>query len=129
MDDNLSIKSSDSVTISGEYEIVNEDIEPHTATLDAVSPALKIANNGDHRDLEKNLTEMIYETEQNPIHHNVTTESGKLTTNKREYRLLIVFIILIIITMVVCHSFFSFYSLILHHSLTHSHSRSLFILH
>lgn len=77
MDDNLSIKSSDSVTISGEYEIVNEDIEPQPATLDAVSPALKIANNGNHVDLEKNLTEMIYESDPKPIERSVATESGK----------------------------------------------------
>lgn len=58
MDDNLSIKSNDSVTISGEYEIVAQAI----ASGASPSPTLKIANNGNHNDLEKNLTEMIYET-------------------------------------------------------------------
>lgn len=59
MDDNLSIKSSDSVTTSGEYEIVPEELElsPQSGT----SPTLKIANNGNINDLEKNLNEMIRE--------------------------------------------------------------------
>lgn len=93
MEDNLSIKSSDSVTTSGEYEIVpetpilniilnNEDSE---ITMDGkasvgemeemfvetkrgnipISPVLNIASNGDINDLEKNLTEVIKELDIN----------------------------------------------------------------
>lgn len=70
MEDNLSVKSSDSVTTSGEYEIV-----PETPTLNAsglqiikkngfaISPTLNIANNGNLMDLEQNMTECIHETE------------------------------------------------------------------
>lgn len=59
MDDNLSIKSSDSVTTSGEYEIVPEELE--LSAQSGTSPTLKIANNGNINDLEKNLHEMIRE--------------------------------------------------------------------
>lgn len=70
MDDNVSIKSSDSVTTSGEYEIVPETPQSEiiqTSTKDVVdsggvvSPTLNIANNGDMKELEKNLNEMIHE--------------------------------------------------------------------
>lgn len=71
MDDNVSIKSSDSVTTSGEYEIVpeaplNSDILleiPSRDTVDSCvsSPKLNIANNGNMSDLEKNLHEIIHE--------------------------------------------------------------------
>lgn len=77
MDDNLSIKSSDSATTSGDFEIVNEGIEPHASAFDVISPALKIANNGNYTDLEKNLTEMIYESDTKPNERNDATESGK----------------------------------------------------
>lgn len=68
MDDNLSIKSNDSVTISGEYEIVADGIDTQANAAGASpSPTLKIANNGDHNDLEKNLTEMICEMDANAL--------------------------------------------------------------
>lgn len=71
MEDNLSVKSSDSVTTSGEYEIVPETPATNTAGLQivinneltAISPTLNIANNGNLMDLEQNITECIYETE------------------------------------------------------------------
>lgn len=61
MEDNLSIKSSDSVTTSGEYEIVPEAPEVNQP---AKSPTLNIANNGDLTDLEKNMHEVIHELDQ-----------------------------------------------------------------
>lgn len=89
MEDTVSIKSSDSVTTSGEYEIVSELIDCPTATAtsginvqattaaaaaagtastsasgaagQSQSPTLRIANNGDFRELEKNLHEVIHE--------------------------------------------------------------------
>lgn len=71
--DTVSIKSSDSVTTSGEYEIVPEGMlsplgarSPEAASSAgqiASSPTLNIANNGDMQDLEKNLTEVIHELE------------------------------------------------------------------
>lgn len=61
MEDNLSIKSSDSVTTSGEYEIVPESLELNTP---AKSPTLNIANNGDFTDLEKDMHEVIHELDQ-----------------------------------------------------------------
>lgn len=60
MDDKLSTKSSDSVTTSGEYEIVPEELDIPSTEL-GTSPTLKIANNGNFNDLEKNLTEVIHE--------------------------------------------------------------------
>lgn len=65
MDDNLSIKSSDSVTTSGEYEIVPEELESQVPL--GTSPTLNIANNGNFNDLEKNLTEVIHELESKAI--------------------------------------------------------------
>lgn len=59
MEDNVSIKSSDSVTTSGEYEIVPDTVD--CVDKPATSPTLNIANNGDFTDLEKNLTEVIHE--------------------------------------------------------------------
>uniref|UniRef100_A0A0K8TSK8 Putative rab gtpase-activating protein 1-like isoform x3 n=1 Tax=Tabanus bromius TaxID=304241 RepID=A0A0K8TSK8_TABBR len=59
MDDNVSIKSSDSVTTSGEYEIVPE--APVEVSKESKSPTLNIANNGDILDLKKELTEVIHE--------------------------------------------------------------------
>lgn len=88
MEDNVSIKSSDSVTTSGEYEIVSELLDcpttagaaasigasaangsKATAATDAggkvkapaESPTLRIANNGDLTDLEKNMHEVIHD--------------------------------------------------------------------
>lgn len=66
MDDKLSIKSSDSVTTSGEYEIVPEEIIQLGA-----SPTLNIANNGDFNDLEKNLNEVIHELDSNTTEINL----------------------------------------------------------
>lgn len=70
MEDNLSVKSSDSVTTSGEYEIVPETPTLNSAGLQiikknkfAISPTLNIANNGNLMDLEQNMTECIHETE------------------------------------------------------------------
>lgn len=66
MDDNLSIKSNDSVTISGEYEIVANALDAQAIALGtSPPPTLKIANNGNHNDLENNLIEMIYELDAN----------------------------------------------------------------
>ncbi len=87
--DNVSIKSSDSVTTSGEYEIVPDDIADvsektlnpptpadktvKTLSIDKdklasgdkkmtpVSPILNIDGNGDLKDLEKKLDEVIHE--------------------------------------------------------------------
>lgn len=68
MDDKLSIKSSDSVTTSGEYEIVPEELDAiQSAEIGKTSPTLKIANNGNLNDLEKDLTEVIHELDQDPI--------------------------------------------------------------
>lgn len=68
MDDKLSIKSSDSVTTSGEYEIVPEELDAMQSTqVGTTSPTLKIANNGDFNDLEKDLTEVIHELDEDPI--------------------------------------------------------------
>lgn len=84
MDDNLSIKSNDSVTISGEYEIVADELDAQaTASGASPSPTLKIANNGNHNDLEKNLTEMIYELDVN----STITAPGRLTQRNNKYML------------------------------------------
>lgn len=64
MEDNLSIKSSDSVTTSGEYEIVPEAPE---CMKPGRSPTLNIANDGDFTDLEKNMHEVIHELDQATI--------------------------------------------------------------
>lgn len=87
MEDNVSIKSSDSVTTSGEYEIVPELIDCTGAGGAGISnsdgnsinipgssihktptksPTLNIANNGDFNDLEKNLHEVIHELDMLP---------------------------------------------------------------
>lgn len=72
MDDKLSIKSSDSVTTSGEYEIVPEELDAvQSAEIGTTSPTLKIANNGNFNDLEKDLTEVIHELDEDPITVNV----------------------------------------------------------
>lgn len=68
MDDKLSIKSSDSVTTSGEYEIVPEELDAmQSPQIGTTSPTLKIANNGNFNDLEKDLTEVIHELDEDPI--------------------------------------------------------------
>lgn len=72
MEDNVSINSSDSVTTSGEYEIVPElidcGVEPSGgSSLDAgakpptQSPKLAIFNNGDMAELAKNMHEVIHD--------------------------------------------------------------------
>lgn len=103
--DNVSIKSSDSVTTSGEYEIVPEDIadlsektlkddvvankmkhltidkdfdETDKKILSPVSPILNIGSNGNMTDLEKNLTEVIHELDTNDSSSSQTqVEKGK----------------------------------------------------
>lgn len=85
MDDKVSIKSSDSVTTSGEYEIVLDEIGQESPPL-GTSPTLNIANNGNLTDLEKNLTEVITELEHTAIHtihtgevaHTSATDKGEL---------------------------------------------------
>lgn len=71
MDDKLSIKSSDSVTTSGEYEMVPEELDAVQQSaitqIGTQSPTLNIANNGDFNDLEKDLTEVIHELDQDPL--------------------------------------------------------------
>lgn len=81
MDDNLSIKSNDSVTISGEYEIVADELDAQASASGGASPSptLKIANNGNHNDLEKNLTEMICELD---VRSTTTHASGRLSRRK-----------------------------------------------
>lgn len=72
MDDKLSIKSSDSVTTSGEYEIVPEELESQSTHL-STSPTLNIANNGNFNDLEQNLNEVIHELD-NTVAADIKTE-------------------------------------------------------
>lgn len=85
MEDNVSIKSTDSVTTSGEYEIVPElvDCSPtgdDTGKPPARSPTLNIANNGDFHDLEKNLNEVIHEMDSAPIPHGKQFASPSMST-------------------------------------------------
>lgn len=69
MEDNVSINSSDSVTTSGEYEIVPEliDCGAEAGSLDSntkpptQSPKLAIFNNGDMAELAKNMHEVIHD--------------------------------------------------------------------
>lgn len=70
MEDNVSINSSDSVTTSGEYEIVPELIdcgaEPNGSLATGSkpptqSPKLAIYNNGDMAELAKNMHEVIHD--------------------------------------------------------------------
>lgn len=87
MDDKLSIKSSDSVTTSGEYEIVPEEIDSHTMQL-GTSPTLNIANNGNFNDLEKNLNEVIHELDINTTEVNLEanlTGQSKMKSGKCQY--------------------------------------------
>lgn len=84
MDDKLSIKSSDSVTTSGEYEIVPEELEAQSTHL-GTSPTLNIANNGNFNDLEKNLNEVIHELDNtiaSDIETAFTTGQAKFETGK-----------------------------------------------
>lgn len=83
MDDNLSIKSSDSVTTSGEYEIVPEELD--TLSLckqSSQSPTLNIGNNGDIKDLEKNLNEVIHELDRTTITATETTAAAAAVTKR-----------------------------------------------
>ncbi|KAJ6641996.1 Rab GTPase-activating protein 1 [Pseudolycoriella hygida] len=77
MEDNLSIKSSDSVTTSGEYEIVPEAPEDNKPTK---SPTLNIANNGDFTELEKNLHEVIHELDQAAAAVPEVSDNSNVTT-------------------------------------------------
>lgn len=87
---NISIKSSDSPTTSGEYEIVTEDEK--TTPLGA-SPTLNIANNGNISDLEKDLTEVIHELDESESNVAVAKEeeeevskiTGLFTTELGEF--------------------------------------------
>lgn len=74
MDDKVSIKSSDSVTTSGEYEIVLDELEKEITSPLGTSPTLNIANNGNLNDLEKDLTEVIHELDETVVH---ATEFGQ----------------------------------------------------
>lgn len=91
MDDklNISIKSSDSPTTSGEYEIVTADLELQTTPLGA-SPTLNIANNGNISDLEKDLTEVIYELDESGSNvgeaNEVSNITGPSITEMGEFR-------------------------------------------
>lgn len=81
MDDNLSIKSSDSVTTSGEYEIVAEELD--TSSLckqSSQSPTLNIGNNGNIKDLEKNLNEVIHELDRTTTTAVTTAAATTATT-------------------------------------------------
>lgn len=102
MDDKLSIKSSDSVTTSGEYEIVPEELDGVQSTqIGTTSPTLKIANNGNFNDLEKDLTEVIHELDEDPIAVNVddmnahTELANEIETGKCHVPIIIIFIIIV----------------------------------
>lgn len=88
---NISIKSSDSPTTSGEYEIVAEDLEENKTTPLGASPTLNIANNGNISDLEKDLTEVIHELDESGSDVAVAKEvglniTGHSTTELGEFR-------------------------------------------
>lgn len=87
MDDNLSIKSSDSVTTSGEYEIVPEELDTLSLSKQSSqSPTLNIGNNGDIKDLEKNLNEVIHELDRTTtaaIESTAAAAATKRTATKR----------------------------------------------
>lgn len=89
MDDKISVKSSDSVTTSGEYEIVLDELEKETTPPLGTSPTLNIANNGNLNDLEKNLTEMIHELDQTNIHSAEVAHASH--TDKGDYPLIRMF--------------------------------------
>lgn len=82
MDDKVSIKSSDSVTTSGEYEIVLDELEKEITSPLGTSPTLNIANNGNLNDLEKDLTEVIHELDQTVIHATEFGQPSQQTTDK-----------------------------------------------
>lgn len=95
MMDSLSIKSTDSMSTSGEFEIVPTEggnnsgggaattIPPISSSsfvitpIAATSPTLNIANNGDLRDLEKNLGEMIHEIDKSASGDHIQLMSDK----------------------------------------------------
>lgn len=85
MDDNVSLKSSDSVTTSGEYEIVPEMATPTEDNLNNLTtttpPKLNIANNGDLKDLEKNMTEFIHELDDGTT--TIITSTSNLVNQKK----------------------------------------------
>lgn len=82
MDDKVSIKSSDSVTTSGEYEIVLDELDKETTPPLGTSPTLNIANNGNLNDLEKNLTEVIHELDQTTIHATDEAQASHIDNGK-----------------------------------------------
>lgn len=82
MDDNVSINSSDSVTTSGEYEIVPELIDcgaDPSGMLETgskpptQSPKLAIFNNGDMAELAKNMHEVIHDMDDTFVGRQQTT--------------------------------------------------------
>lgn len=58
MEDSMSVKSTESVATSDEYEFVSEkgNVKQSQSLLE--SPMLKIANNGNLEDLQNNLHEV-----------------------------------------------------------------------
>lgn len=86
MDDKASVKSSDSVTTSGEYEIVPRELDLQSIQQFSTSPTLKIANNGNFNDLEKNLIEVIHELDDtmsvNDNMESTLTEQSRVQTGK-----------------------------------------------
>lgn len=64
-EDNISIKSSESVTTSGEYEIVPSSIEAdinHQSTfIHEIIPLSPVPSIGDMTELQKNMDEVIHE--------------------------------------------------------------------
>ena len=60
MEDSLSVKSTESVATSDEYEFVSDKgtIKQSRSLLE--SPMLKIANNGNLEDLQNNLHEVCF---------------------------------------------------------------------
>jgi Rab GTPase-activating protein 1 len=87
-DDNLSLKSSDSQTTSGEYEIVPVNrpvdlIPSGTSEKPSVtSPILDLPNRENMEDLEKKLTEVIFEQETATLSDTTPTTTQKSITQK-----------------------------------------------
>ncbi|XP_055845621.1 rab GTPase-activating protein 1-like isoform X2 [Episyrphus balteatus] len=69
MDDNISTNSSsDSISTSGEYEIVVDNpMNTKSSNINNKSPTLDIPNNGDFHDLKNDMTEAIRELEQTDL--------------------------------------------------------------
>lgn len=81
MDDNISTNSSsDSISTSGEYEIViDKPMNTKSIKIKNKSPTLDIPNNGDFHDLKNDMTEAIRELEQTAS-SNVTKLAQKSLT-------------------------------------------------